>query len=82
MKTTIELEDDLLRQAKAAALEEGITFKQLLTQALRSRLATRAEATPVWHRLFGGLADLRAETRRVERRIAEEFEQVEPGEES
>ncbi len=38
MKTTVEINDDLLKAAKKAAIEEGITLRELLEQALRNRL--------------------------------------------
>lgn len=34
MKTTVEVRDDLLLDAKATALKRRITFKELLTRAL------------------------------------------------
>lgn len=34
MKTTIEIPDDLFRQAKAAAVARGMTLKQLITGAV------------------------------------------------
>lgn len=41
MRTTIRLSDDLLRQAKMRAAEQGITLTQLIDESLRERLATR-----------------------------------------
>lgn len=38
MKTTIEIPDDLFRQAKAAALARGLTLKQLITGAVEHEL--------------------------------------------
>jgi len=38
MRTTIELSDDLLKQAKIKAVEEGISLKQLFTRALEQEL--------------------------------------------
>ena len=57
MKTTIELPDELLRDAKAAAAREGRSLKDLLAQALRDRLDRSAEAQPGaedWRAVFGG----------------------------
>ena len=39
MRTTVEFPDDLLRQAKKAALERDITLRALLIEALRRELA-------------------------------------------
>lgn len=38
MRTTIDLPDNLFRQAKRAALERGTTLKELLTQAVTHEL--------------------------------------------
>jgi len=39
MRTTVELPDDLLTQAKSAAALEGIALRQFFVQAIRYRLA-------------------------------------------
>lgn len=39
MRTTIELPDELLTQAKSAAALEGISLRQFFVQAIRYRLA-------------------------------------------
>ncbi|HMN71457.1 MAG TPA: YlcI/YnfO family protein [Rhodoblastus sp.] len=44
--TTIRLPDDLLRQAKRKAAEEGRTFTSLIVESLRERLQ-RPSATPM-----------------------------------
>jgi hypothetical protein len=41
MRTTVRLDDALLKQAKMQAAAQGITFTQLLDESLRERLATR-----------------------------------------
>lgn len=41
MKTTVELNDDLLRRAKQVAATEGTTLRALLESGLRSELASR-----------------------------------------
>ncbi len=41
MRTTVRLENDLARTAKARAAELGITFTQLIDESLRERLASR-----------------------------------------
>lgn len=38
MRTTIELEDEILKKAKIRAVEEGISLKQLFTRALDREL--------------------------------------------
>jgi hypothetical protein len=41
MRTTVRLDDNLLRQAKMRAAEQGITLTQLIDESLRERLAAR-----------------------------------------
>ena len=76
MKTTIDLPDDLLRRAKIEAATRGVPLRQIVTEALEHRLEQGAPGEPAWRRSFGGLADLRKETRAVDARIAAEFEDV------
>lgn len=42
MRTTVRLNDELLREAKRAAAESGRTLTALIEEALRERLARRA----------------------------------------
>ena len=42
MRTTIRLDDELLRRAKARAAETGRTLNALIEDAVRAALATRA----------------------------------------
>jgi len=44
MRTTVRLDDALARKAKLHAVEQGITFTQLIDEALRERLAVRPRA--------------------------------------
>ena len=83
MKTTIELPEALFRRAKSMAAQEGVTLKQLLTEALTSRLdakggARNGKASPAWMRAYGALRHLRRERKVIERAIDSEFENVEP----
>jgi hypothetical protein len=83
MKTTIELPDPLFRRAKSAAVQEGVTLKQLFTEALESRLDPerrigRKSGAPRWIRAYGALRHLRRERRTIERAIDSEFEKIEP----
>jgi post-segregation antitoxin (ccd killing protein) len=45
MRTTIELNDDLLRRAKRRAADESTTLRDVIEQALRAHLATRGPAS-------------------------------------
>jgi len=84
MKTTIELPEALFRRAKSMAAQEGVTLKQLLTQALESRLDVRGSArdgkaaAPRWMRAYGALRHLRQERKAIESAIEFEFEKIEP----
>lgn len=42
MKTTVEIDDELLKAAKKAAIDEGVTLREFLEKALRARLKSGA----------------------------------------
>lgn len=46
MRTTIRLNDDLLKQAKQQAAESGLTLTSLIEESLRERLS-RSKELPV-----------------------------------
>ncbi|HZD78966.1 MAG TPA: type II toxin-antitoxin system VapB family antitoxin [Actinomycetota bacterium] len=57
MKTTLNLDDDLMRQAKKRAVEEGTTLTHVVEEALRAALATRGRSprrTVRWVVVDGG----------------------------
>ena len=80
MKTTIELPDPAVREARALAADQGMTLKQFFTEALEEKLqrCTKRpaphETDPPWMAGFGALSDLASENRRVLNAIEEEFE--------
>lgn len=82
MKTTLEIPDALFRRAKATAAERGQSLKELVTEAIQEKLSANAEVSgnsePAWMEGFGKLRHLRQETKRVQARIDETFEVVEP----
>ena len=82
MKTTIEIPDPLFRRAKSRAAERGQTLKQLVTEALQEKLAPRTgkagAVDPEWMQGFGKLRRLRKETKRIQARVDEVFEVIEP----
>jgi hypothetical protein len=41
MRTTVSIDDDVLREAKRRAVKEGRTLGELITEALRERLSRR-----------------------------------------
>ena len=82
MKTTIEIPDPQFRQAKSKAAERNQTLKEFVTEALQDKLAVNASrlrpGEPEWMQAFGKLRRLRRETARIQARINETFEVVEP----
>ncbi len=82
MKTTIELPDPLFRRAKSRAAERGQTLKDFVTEAIQEKLSAKTARSlalePEWMQGFGKLRRLRKETRRMQARIDEEFEVIEP----
>lgn len=58
MRTTLNLPDPMVAQAKRRALEEGSTLTDLLVQGLKARLEQShiARVLPV-SKAFGGLVD-------------------------
>jgi hypothetical protein len=81
VKTTIELPDQLLRDAKATAAVRGESLKEFVTDALRNHLAARpgrgvAVGTEAW-REFVGIAPKEV-TDEIDAAIEEAFEQIEP----
>ena len=59
MRTTIELNDELLRRAKQRALAEGVTLREVVEGALRAQLEPRRGAPGCyklrWHTERGRL---------------------------
>jgi hypothetical protein len=80
MKTTIEIPDLLFRKVKSRAAERGLTLKDLVTEALREKLASNRSTTsaePEWMQGFAKLRRLHRETQRVAVRVEEAFEVIE-----
>ena len=82
MKTTIEIPDPLFRKAKSTAAERSQSLKEFVTEALQEKLAVNASKVrpgePAWMQGFGKLRRLRKETMRIQTRIEEAFEVIEP----
>lgn len=82
MKTTIEIPDPLFRKAKSSAAERGQTLKEFVTDALQEKLTAQTKhartGEPGWMQGFGSLRRLHKETARVQARIDEAFEAIEP----
>jgi hypothetical protein len=79
--------DPLFRKAKATAAEQGISLKSLVTDAVREHLrrglgdsSKNKPTAPAWMTAFGGLRHLHKETKRINRVLQQEFEQIEEDE--
>jgi hypothetical protein len=78
VKTTLEIPDAVFRRAKSVAARRGIPLREFVTEAVKDKLADADKAADKpWMAAFGKLRRLRKETARINRRIEEEFEQVE-----
>jgi len=73
MKTTLEIPAAVFRRAKSVAARRGILLREFVTEAVKDKLADAGKVAAA----FGKLRRLRKETARINRRIEEEFEQVE-----
>jgi hypothetical protein len=87
VKTTIEIPERTFRQAKSLAGALGISLKQLVNDAIEQeirRKSARSDASqPPWMSLagaFGRSPGAKAETRRIQKRIDDEFEKSEDNE--
>ncbi len=82
MKTTIDIPDVLFRKVKSKAAERSQTLREFVSEALQEKLApgrnTARSGEPEWMEGFGKLRRLHAETQRIQERIREAFEVVEP----
>ena len=78
MTTTLEIPDAVFRRAKSVAARRGIPLREFVTEAVKDKLADADKAADKpWMAAFGKLRRLRKETARINRRIEEEFGQVE-----
>jgi hypothetical protein len=77
LKTTLEIPDFLFRRAKSAAAERGIPLRQLVTEAVQEKLRATSQEKP-WMKHLGKLKHVRKERKRIEKRVEEAFEQIDP----
>lgn len=77
MKTTLEIPDFLFRRAKSLAAERGIPLRQFVTEAVQEKLKTTSQEKP-WMKHAGKLKHLRKERKRIEQRVEETFERIDP----
>ena len=77
MKTTLEIPDPVFRRAKSAAAARGIPLREFVTEAVKEKLAPHTGEKP-WVKLMGKLKHLHKETVRINRRIDEDSEKIDP----
>jgi hypothetical protein len=79
MKTTLEIPDTIFRRAKSKAAEQGMPFRQFVTEAVKDKLkATLGAGHKPWMKHVGKLKSLRKETERINGVIEEAFEEIDP----
>jgi hypothetical protein len=79
MKTTLDIPDFIFRRAKSVAAERGIPLRQFVTEAVQEKLrVTAPSAEKPWMKHFGKLKHLPKETARIDKRVEEAFEQIDP----
>ena len=79
MKITLEIPEPVSCEAKAMAVERGISLRQFVTEAVEEKLAAAVRpGEPPWMKHVGGLRHLHKENVRIQRLIEEEFERIEP----
>lgn len=81
MKTTVELPDELLQQAKATAALRGESLNDLMSAAIRLHLGRQPGAAVSSHRgwrsVFGKARQEQIEA--IDAVVAEELERIDPG---
>jgi hypothetical protein len=81
VKTTLEIPDYFYRKLKVAAAQQGKSVRQFVNEAIAEKMwkgPKAAQTDPPWMKAFGGLSDLREETRRIQRFIDEQCGKIEP----
>jgi len=79
MTTTLDLPDQLLKEAQAEAADHGLSLQDFLAGVLQARLAAkhdRGVGSASWRDFCGSLRHLHGEREKIEAVIEEEFEEV------
>jgi hypothetical protein len=77
--TTLDLPDQLLREAQAEAADHGLSLQDFLAGVLQARLASKQDHvghSASWRDFYGSLRHLHGERQKIDSLIEEEFEQV------
>ena len=78
MKTTLELPENLLREAQEEADRKGQPLGVFVEDAIKARLGIHAaRVIKPWQKHFGSLRHLHEESARIEQAVAKEFRTVE-----
>jgi len=79
MKTTLEIPDLIFRRAKITAAKRGIPLREVVTEAIKDKLAADAKTSEKpWVKHMGKLKHLRKETVRINRLIEAGSENIDP----
>jgi hypothetical protein len=81
MKTTLEIPQELFREAKSTAAKKGITLKKLFTEALEEKLRpgeTQQPKAPL--KFYGCLSELHEDNKMILKEIEREFGQIDRSE--
>src|SRR5207244_6910565 len=76
LKTTVDIPESLLREAKALAASQGRTLRDFVAEAMNEKLQVHVSGKKPWMKHFGALSKLRKENRRIEKVIEKELETV------
>lgn len=79
MKTTVEIPDDLYREARSIAARLGVPFRSLLTDALSAELKRRHTHRSV-EEVFGAFAHEPELIHAIDRTVEDDLEDVNPNE--
>jgi len=77
VRTTLEIPDALLFEAKAKAAAQGVSLARFITEAIGDKL--RIDQKP-WMKTIGSLSHLHEENVRIQKLIDEEFGKIDPEE--
>jgi len=79
VKTTLDLPDEIIKDAKASAATRGETLRDYVTGALEARLlheTARKRSRTGWRSVFG--VARRADVAAVDRIVARDLEMIDP----
>ena len=77
MKTTLEIPDLVFRKAKSVAAQRGIPLRQFVTEAVQDKLSSSSgRSQKPWMRHVGKVKQSRKESKQINKRIEEAFEQI------